>query len=353
MPKLYCARLSLALALLGAAAGGAGAESQEQMARDLVPAQKPVYQLGGTHQEAEQGVEAWVDNPEGVYRVGQQLKVFVRPRETSYITVLNVGTSGKVSVIFPNYYQRESRVRAGQTVAIPAARSGWHINVAGPAGVEIIKVIASREQLDLAELQRLRDSSEQSPVLSLERSGEAVARDLVPQLKRPSGSGPHGAGTRNLLVRVIRQGASRPTPSRSYGLALQPERAIYRVGETVRVAVQVKQDCQLSVDSFGTSGRVLRLFPNRFQPDGFIRAGQTVVVPSPHAPFEFKAEGPAGVEGLLATCQGVGGGAALQAKQTDNFALIGDLPSVTRDLVATPVGNRRLERVSSSFIITN
>ncbi|HEX6000872.1 MAG TPA: DUF4384 domain-containing protein [Hyphomicrobiaceae bacterium] len=353
MSKQHLAKLALALALVGAAAGGAMADSQEQMARDLVPAQKPVYNLGGTHQEAEQGVDAWVDNPEGIYRVGQQLKVFVRPRETSYITALNVGTSGKVAVIFPNYYQRDARVRAGQTVAIPAERSGWHINVAGPAGVEVIKVIASRERLNLAELERLGEASERSPVLSLERSGEAVARDLVPQLKQPSGGGAHGIGVRNLLVRVIERGAALPTLPHAYGLSLRPERPIYRIGETVRVAVNVKQDCELSVDSFGTSGRVIRLFPNRFQPDGFIRAGQTVVVPSPHAPFAFKAQGPVGVEGLLATCRSVGGGATLGAKLADNFAVIGDLPSVTRDLVAAPARNRKVERVSSSFIVTN
>jgi uncharacterized protein DUF4384 len=200
------AKLSLALALLGlAAAAGrtANAETTEDLARDLVPSQKPMYQLGGSG-GAEHGVEAWVDNPDLVYRVGQQLKVYVRPRQTSYITVLNIGSSGKVAVIFPNFYQQNAKVHAGQTIAIPAETAAWSIDVAGPPGVEIIKIIATRERLDLAELRRLGEASADSPLLSLDRSADAVARDLVPQLKTPSsGGGGRGFGIKNLLVRVL------------------------------------------------------------------------------------------------------------------------------------------------------
>src|SRR5262245_11239045 len=188
--KSRLAKLSLALGLLGlaVAARAAYAETTEDLARDLVPSQKPMYQLGGSGGE-EHGVEAWVDNPDLVYRVGQHLKVYVRPHQTSYITVLNVGSSGKVAVIFPNFYQQDAKVHAGQTIAIPAETAGWRIDVAGPPGVEIIKVIATRERLDLAELRRLGEASADAPILSLDRSAEAVARDLVPQLKMPSSGG--------------------------------------------------------------------------------------------------------------------------------------------------------------------
>ncbi len=70
----------------------------------------------------------------------------------------------------------------------------------------------------------------------------------------------------------------------------------------MRVAVAVEKDCRLSLISLGTSGQAVRLFPNEFQPDNVIRAGQTVLVPSIRSPIQFKARGPAGVEGLVATC---------------------------------------------------
>ena len=355
------AKLSLALALLGLAAGPAAyAETQEDMARDLVPSQKPMYQLGGGG-HVEHGVEAWVDNPDLIYRVGQQLKVYVRPKHTSYITVLNVGSSGKVSVIFPNFYQRDSHVHAGQTVAIPADTAGWRIDVAGPPGVEVIKIIATRERLDLAELKRLGDSSADSPILSLDRSADVVARDLVPQLKQPSVGGGLGiGGVRNLLVRVLPRRASLQVPpfagqklGGGFGLTLRPERPIYRIGDSVRVAVAVQQDCQLSLVSVGTSGRAVRLFPNKHQPYGVLRAGQTVIVPSPDAPFEFKAEGPAGVEGLMATCRSVGG-SSLAVQGAGDFAAVDGLKGVTRDLIAVPTATEEpVEHVSSSFIVWN
>ena len=86
MPKSpsrsYLAGFSLALGLLGLAVGGpaASAESQEALARDLVPSQKPMYDLGsGHHGGGDFGVEAWVDNPDLVYRVGQRLRCTCAP----------------------------------------------------------------------------------------------------------------------------------------------------------------------------------------------------------------------------------------------------------------------------------
>jgi hypothetical protein len=207
--------LGLALAVIGAAVGGslARAETPEEMARDLVPAQKPLFELGGVGPDAGLAIDAWVDRPERIYAVGQQLKVFVRPKQTAYITVMNVGTSGRVAVIFPNFYQRDMQVPAGQTVAIPADGASWTIGIAGPPGIEVIKIIASKGPLKLPELLKLAGATAQQPILSLGRSGEEVARDLVPQLQ-PAGGGTTilPGGVRNLLVRVVPRGAAVTLP---------------------------------------------------------------------------------------------------------------------------------------------
>jgi hypothetical protein len=359
MRRSHLVRFSLALAVAGLAFGdpAARAESEESMARDLVPAQKPLFELGGTRGRE---VEAWVDKSDLTYRVGQRLKVFVRPKETSYITVLNVGSSGRVSVIFPNYYQRDMRVRAGRTIKIPADGAGWHIDVAGPAGVELIKVIASKNPLDLRELARLAAATQQEPIVSLGRSSEEVARDLIPQIGKPAGGKDWPGGFKNILVRVLPRGAALPTETLgsqhfggAFGLTLRPERAVYRIGDTVRVAVAVERDCRLSLISLGTSGQALRLFPNHFQSDNVVRAGQTVLIPSLRSPVQFKARGPAGVEGLVAICRGVGNTAELPPIVPGGFAPVGDVGSVTRDLVAAAGPGGEVERVSGSFLITN
>src|SRR5262249_26118947 len=140
MSRSRLVKLSLALAVAGVALGGsiARAETDADMERDLVPAQKPLYDLGANTTHSPLAVDAWVDKPELTYAVGQELKVFVRPKQTSYITVLNVGTSGSVAVIFPNFFQRETQVSAAQTIKIPSDKAVWKIDVAGPPGVEVI-----------------------------------------------------------------------------------------------------------------------------------------------------------------------------------------------------------------------
>jgi hypothetical protein len=260
-------------------------------------------------------------------------------------------------VIFPNFYQRDMRVRAGQVVRIPAEGSNWHIDVAGPPGVEVIKIIASRAPLKLRELERLAGATEDQPIVSLDRSGEDVARDLVPHLKSPgSDAGIIPGGVRSLLVRVVPRGATAPTNylgthqfSGAFGLTLRPERPVYRIGDTVRVAVAVDKDCRLSLISLGTSGQAVRLFPNEFQSDNVIRAGQTVLIP-----IQFKAQGPAGVEGLIATCSSLNAKTELPPIVPGAFAKVGDVGSVTRDLVARLAGaNFEVDRVSGSFLVTN
>lgn len=236
--------IGFSLALTAAAcAASAGARADEEMARDLVPAQKPLYELGGITPESGLAVDAWVDRPERTYTVGQRLKVFVRPKETSHITVLNVGSSGRVAVIFPNFFQRDMQVPAGQTVKVPADGAGWRIEVAGPPGVEVIKVIASREPLRLPEILKLADATAQEPILSLGRSGDEVARDLVPQIRDPAGAGGLPGGVRSLLVRVLPRPAAAPLPlfesPQSFGL-FGLMRPVHKFGEAMPVAAALE-----------------------------------------------------------------------------------------------------------------
>jgi hypothetical protein len=111
--------------------------------------------------------------------------------------------------------------------------------------------------------------------------------------------------------------------------------------------VAVQKDCHLSLVSVGTSGHAVRLFPNKHQQYNVLKAGQTVIVPSPEAPYELKADGPAGVEGLMATCRGVDG-AATTAGDPDG------LKGLARDLVTVPTAtDEPVEHVSSSYIVWN
>lgn len=70
----------------------------------------------------------------------------IKVEKDAYVTVLDVGTSGKVHVIFPNRFQKDNRVAAGQVIKIPDPRADFAFEVQGPAGTELIKVIATQGQ---------------------------------------------------------------------------------------------------------------------------------------------------------------------------------------------------------------
>ncbi len=95
--------------------------------------------------------------------------------------MLNIGTSGRTTVLFPNAIQRESRVRAGQTLTLGGPGAGYSIVPQGPAGVELVQVIATTRPLTLAELNRLARSRARRPSCRWGGRGGSP-RDLAVQL---------------------------------------------------------------------------------------------------------------------------------------------------------------------------
>jgi len=376
------ARLGLAgacLGLLGGVGPGAAQENQqleEQLARDLTVAQKPVYQLTSQIGSKHVDVDAWVDNPGLTYAIGQPLHVMVRPRQDAYITVVDVGSSGRVAVLYPNHYQRDARVRAGSTVMIPSYGSSWQINVSGPAGVDLIQVIASRHPLSLRELTQLAGATESSPFVTLGRSGEEVARDLVAQLKPQAATAEAGGGVRNLLVRVVATGAAmmpmpnQPNPSmqvllpapapQAFGLSVRTDKPVYRVGEAVRVIASAQHDCRLTLINVSSTGHAVQLFPNMQQRENLLRAGEIVMIPSPQSSVQYVAHTPAGVEGIVGVCRDESMPALYPlpaGNDGSSFLTIGTAQSIGRDLAITPTASAtpgmppKAEQASASYLV--
>jgi hypothetical protein len=372
--KFLRADLVIAVLALGGMSAPSFAQTSDDaeaaMARDLTVAQKPVYtlwqQIGQLFAHPME-VDAWVDNPSMTYAIGQPLRVMVRPKQDAYITVVDVGASGRVAVLYPNHFQRDAKVRGGGTVMIPAASASWQINVTGPAGVDLIQVIASRQPLSLPELQALTRTNDENPLISLGRSADDVARDLVTQLKpQPSGD-VRNVGIRNLMIRTVAapvavSAAPAPAetlivtttpPAPSFGLSVRAERPVYRVGEPVRIIVSSMNDCRLTLIGIGASGSAVQLFPNAFQRENLIRAGQMVTIPSPQSPLQIVARAPSGVEGIMAVCRTASAPAPVVADQ--GFVTLGTLQTVGRDLMASvsaPHGSpEQAEQASTSYLV--
>ncbi|WP_181708492.1 DUF4384 domain-containing protein [Chthonobacter rhizosphaerae] len=71
---------------------------------------------------------------------------------------------------------------------------------------------------------------------------------------------------------------------------------VYGIGETVGLFVEAARDTYVTIVSVGPDGSVVRLFPNKAQSDGFLRAGQTLQVPDPASGARLQVSGPVGRE---------------------------------------------------------
>ena len=91
------------------------------------------------------------------YREGEELKITVSADRDCYLRIYNVNPQGTAVQLFPNRFQVDNHVRAGQSVTIPGATAAFTLAVMGDTraefGNEIINVLAAEKQwLDLAKV---------------------------------------------------------------------------------------------------------------------------------------------------------------------------------------------------------
>lgn len=94
-------------------------------------------------------LEVWTDKP--VYQIGEAVTFYFRSSRNAYLTLLDVGTSGNLRILFPNRFQQEHRVTAGRVYAVPSKGAPFRIEANGPPGLERVKGIATSRPLTLVE----------------------------------------------------------------------------------------------------------------------------------------------------------------------------------------------------------
>lgn len=86
-----------------------------------------------------------VNKGEGsVYSPGEKVQMTITPNRDSYIVVWDMTPNGNVHIIFPNQYDQNNFVKAGQTLRLPG--TGYAFEIEPGAGVEWVQVFASTEQ---------------------------------------------------------------------------------------------------------------------------------------------------------------------------------------------------------------
>ena len=94
--------------------------------------------------------DVWTDKKE--YEISEKIVFYVKSDKNGYLTLLDVGPNGNITVIFPNKYHRENFIRAGVTYQVPSPNYGFEFDVQGPAGLERIKAIITLNKVSLLKL---------------------------------------------------------------------------------------------------------------------------------------------------------------------------------------------------------
>ena len=179
---------TLAIAPLGIIAN---ARAEAPTSKDLVPIQRPLAELKPPSQSdaslsASIKVSAWLDRDNAIYKAGDKLVLSVKASRDAYITVLDVGTSGKVHVVFPNEFQQDNFIKVGQVVQIPGHNAGFDFLVGGPTGNELLKVFASENPAPLFDPVNLLPTG---LFKTHTAKADTVAKDLVITLREQHAQG--------------------------------------------------------------------------------------------------------------------------------------------------------------------
>jgi hypothetical protein len=188
----------LASVALTAIAAASPALAQSPTVRDL--SVEPLSLAEVTVPESDLKVTAWVDRRNDTYRPGDTLTLSIRTNRDAFVSVVNVGSSGRVTVLFPNKHAPSNRVAAHQVVQLPADNAPYRIKVGGPSGYDLLKIIATARPHKLTDP---KEFAELGPFLAYRGSVRTLARDLSVELKEHVVGPERGAAVADKVIRIV------------------------------------------------------------------------------------------------------------------------------------------------------
>ncbi len=102
-------------------------------------------------------VKVWVDKDPGKsgnarYRIGDPIYVYVSVTRDAYVYLFDVKPNGEIDLFLPNPYDRNNRLRAGETRRFPPPGARYRFTIDGPPGEELVLAVASRRPLTSREI---------------------------------------------------------------------------------------------------------------------------------------------------------------------------------------------------------
>ena len=100
-----------------------------------------------------------------VYVPGELITIEVWASEDCYLSLYDISTLGEVTQIFPNRYAADNLIQGGQIYPIPAKIDKFDFEVSGPAGVEKVRGVCTKANVNFFE-EQTRNSQEAFPSIS-------------------------------------------------------------------------------------------------------------------------------------------------------------------------------------------
>jgi len=92
-----------------------------------------------------------------------------------------------------------------------------------------------------------------------------------------------------------------PNADTNIKISLVATKTHVQPGDTITFNIETNQDCYVTIMDMGTSGRILRLWPNQYsQGNNLVKANSVRRFPSEADRFQYKIGGPSGVERIIA-----------------------------------------------------
>ena len=116
----------------------------------------------------------------------------------------------------------------------------------------------------------------------------------------PPAAGQSVSRTLSVQQKLVKDAGAVSAPAAAGGLSVvawvdRPDYT-YARGEDVRVFVETNKDAYVTLLNVDPAGGTTILFPNRYQPDNFVRAGRAIQVPDPSSGARITVTGSVGAE---------------------------------------------------------
>lgn len=94
-------------------------------------------------------VKVWMARGQTTFGIGDAVTFHAEAGRDGYLTLVDLGTDGTVTVLFPNPHDRDNRVKAGEEVVFPTPEMESEIRALPPAGRGLVRSFLTSRPLDL------------------------------------------------------------------------------------------------------------------------------------------------------------------------------------------------------------